>query len=159
MGGRERGTRRFEEIETYLDLIGDDGTRTELCADLVCPDRIKVYETESLDVTVALDVLEIAQRGHITLIGVVLPIKLDGDWASKAMCVSWTDRPKEEGIVWEIRSDLEEVQLASAHARHALADCGFDGGTRNAVVAEYAPFGAAEDAVRWQLLLELPLLA
>jgi hypothetical protein len=76
----ERGTRRSEEIETYLDLIGDDGTRTELCADLVCPDRIKVYETESVDVTVALDVLEIAQTGHITLIGVVLPIKLHGDW-------------------------------------------------------------------------------
>ena len=86
------GERRFGEIETYLDLIGDDGTRTELCADLVCPDRIKVYETESLDVTVALDVLEVAQRSHITLIGVVLPIKLHGDWASKVMCVSWTDR-------------------------------------------------------------------
>jgi hypothetical protein len=73
-------------------LIGDDGTRTELCADLVCPDRIKVYEAESLDVTVAPDVLEIAQGGHITLIGVVLPIKLHGDWASKVMCVRWTDR-------------------------------------------------------------------
>jgi hypothetical protein len=67
--------------ETYLDLIGDDGTRTELCADLVCPDRIKVYETESVDVSVALHVLEVAQGGHITLIGVVLPIKLHGDWA------------------------------------------------------------------------------
>ena len=88
----EMETRRFEEIETYLDLIGDDGARTELCADLVCPDRIKVYETESLDVAVALDVLEVAQSGHITLIGVVLPIKLHGDWASKVMCVSWTDR-------------------------------------------------------------------
>jgi hypothetical protein len=62
-------------------LIGDDGTRTELCANLVCPDRIKVYETESVDVAVALDVLEVAQTGHITVIGVVLPIKLDGDWA------------------------------------------------------------------------------
>jgi hypothetical protein len=73
-------------------LIGDDGARTELCADLVCPDRIKVYEAESFDVAVALDVLEIAQRSHITLIGVVLPIKLHGDWASKVMCVSWTGR-------------------------------------------------------------------
>jgi hypothetical protein len=80
------------ESETYLDLIGDDGTRTELCADLVCPDRIKVYETESPNVSVALHVLEIAEGGHITLIGVVLPIKLHGDWASKVMCVSWTDR-------------------------------------------------------------------
>ena len=75
-------TRRFEEIKTYLDLIGHDRTRTELRANLVCPDRIKVYETESVDVTVALDVLKVAQTGHITLIGVVLPIKLDGDWAS-----------------------------------------------------------------------------
>jgi hypothetical protein len=71
----------LEKSRPYLDLIGDDGTRTELCANLVCPDRIKVYETESVDVTVALDVLEVAQTGHITLIGVVLPIKLDGDWA------------------------------------------------------------------------------
>lgn len=108
-----------------LDLIGDDGTRTELCADLVCPDRIKVYETESLDVTVALDVLEVAQRSHITLIGVVLPIK------------------------------LEEVQLASAHARHALADCGLDGGARDVAVFEYTPLGAAEDGAWWELLLKL----
>ena len=74
-------------------MIGDDGTRTELCANLVCPDRIKVYETESVDVAVALDVLEIAQGGQITLIGVVLPIKLDGDWAfqiGSQKCVSWT---------------------------------------------------------------------
>ena len=70
-----------EKTTTYLDLVGDDGTRTELRADLVCPDRIKVYETESLDVSVALHVLEVAQSGHITLIGVVLPIKLHGDWA------------------------------------------------------------------------------
>ncbi len=90
--GARRGARRFAECETYLDLIGDDGTRTELRADLVCPDRIKVYETESVDVSVALDVLEVAQTSHITLIGVVLPIKLHGDWASTAMCVSWTDR-------------------------------------------------------------------
>jgi hypothetical protein len=69
-------------------LIGDDGTRTELCANLVCPDRIKVYEAEGSDVSVALHVLEVAQGGHITLIGIILPIKLDGDWASKgAMCV------------------------------------------------------------------------
>jgi len=48
------------ESVTYLDLIGDDGTRTELCADLVCPDRIKVYETEGPNVSVALHILEIA---------------------------------------------------------------------------------------------------
>ena len=86
-------------MKTYLDLIGDDGTRTELCADLVCPDRIKVYETESVDVTVALDVLEMTEGCHITLIGVVLPIKLDGDWASKVMCVCqfWTDRRDRTG--------------------------------------------------------------
>jgi hypothetical protein len=71
-------------------LIGDDGTRTELCADLVCPDRIKVYETESIDVSVALHVLEVAESSHITLIGVVLPIKLHGDWAhgEGGACVS-----------------------------------------------------------------------
>jgi len=57
-------------------LIGDDGARAELCADLVCPDGIKVYEAEGLDVPVALHILKIAEGGHITLIGVVLPIKL-----------------------------------------------------------------------------------
>jgi hypothetical protein len=88
----EMETRRFGEIRTYLDLIGDDGTRTELRANLVCPDRIKVYETESVDVTVALDVLEVAQTGHITLIGVVLPIKLDGDWAFEKVKVCQLDR-------------------------------------------------------------------
>lgn len=89
MKGDGQGKGRATEIRwkeerrrtTYLDLVGDDGTRTELRADLVCPDRIKVYETESLDVSVALHVLEVAQSGHITLIGVVLPIKLHGDWA------------------------------------------------------------------------------
>jgi hypothetical protein len=56
-------------------------------------------------------------------------------------------------------SDLEEVELASAHARHALADCGLDGGARNVAVLEYAPFGAAEDGAWGQLLLKLALLA
>jgi len=61
--------------------------------------------------------------------------------------------------VWEKGPNLEKVELASAHARHALADCGFDGGARKIVaVFEYAPFGAAEHGARWQLLLELPLL-
>ena len=46
--------------ETYLDLIGDDGTRAKLCADLVCANGIKVYEAESFDVSVALHILEIA---------------------------------------------------------------------------------------------------
>jgi hypothetical protein len=55
-------------------------------------------------------------------------------------------------------ADLEKVELASAHACHALADCGLDGGARNVAVFEYAPFGAAEDGAWWQLLLELPLL-
>jgi hypothetical protein len=58
--------------------------------------------------------------------------------------------------VWE-KPDLEKVELASAHARHALADCAFDGGARNLAVFEYAPFGAAEDGAWWQLLLELAL--
>jgi hypothetical protein len=58
-----------------------------------------------------------------------------------------------------ISSHLEEVQLASAHARHALADCGLDGGARNIAVFEYTPFGAAEDGAWWQLLLKLPLVA
>jgi hypothetical protein len=135
-------------------LIGDDGTRTELRADLVCPDRIKVYEAEGSDVSVALHVLEVAQGGHITLIGVVLPIKLHGDWAS---CVrldrGQMARPK--GEVWEY---LEKVELAGAHARHAFADGRVDGGARNIAVFEYAPFGAAENGAGWQLLLELPLL-
>lgn len=56
-------------------------------------------------------------------------------------------------------SDLEKVELASAHARHALADCGLDGGARNVAVFEYAPLGAAEDGAWGQLLLELSLLA
>ena len=79
------------------------------------------------------------------------------------MCqLAETDRwegPKGEGEqVWEGRADLEKVELASAHACHALADCGLDGGARNVAVFEYAPFGAAEDGAWWQLLLELPLL-
>jgi hypothetical protein len=83
-------------------LVGDDGTRTELCADLVCPDRIKVYEAESVDVAVALDVLEIAQTSHITLIGVVLPIKLHGELGVEShVCqldrTADGPRPKEEG--------------------------------------------------------------
>jgi hypothetical protein len=76
-GGRWQRARRSDQ--TYLDLIGDDGPWAELCADLVCPDRIKVYKAQGFDVTVALHILEIPQSSHITLIGVVLPIKLRGD--------------------------------------------------------------------------------
>jgi hypothetical protein len=57
------------------------------------------------------------------------------------------------------KSHLEKVELASAHARHALADCGLDGGAGNVAVFEHAPFGAAEHGAWWQLLLKLPLLA
>jgi hypothetical protein len=68
-------------------------------------------------------------------------------------------RKRKEGAVWERVSDLEKVELASAHAGHALADCGLDGGARDVAVFEYAPFGAAEDGAWGQLLLKLPLLA
>jgi hypothetical protein len=54
-------------------------------------------------------------------------------------------------------TDLEKVELACAHARHALADGRLDGGARNFAVFEHAPFGAAEDGAGWELLLELPL--
>lgn len=77
-------------------MVGDDRTRTELCADLVRPNRIKVYEAESFDVAIVLDVLEIAEAGHITLIGVVLPIKLDGDWAFESH-VCQLDRQVDKG--------------------------------------------------------------
>lgn len=152
-------------------MIGDDGTRTELCADLVRPDRIKVYEAEGSDVSVALHVLEVAQGGHITLIGVVLPIKLDGDWASRmesCACVRFGFGQRTDGWMagWlakrgrgeSVGTDLEKVELAGAHARHAFADGRLDGGARNIAVFEYAPFGAAENGAGWQLLLELPLL-
>jgi len=58
-----------------------------------------------------------------------------------------------------ILTDLEKVELARAHARHALADGRLDGGARNFSVFEYAPLGAAEHGSWRQLLLELPLLA
>jgi hypothetical protein len=51
--------------------------------------------------------------------------------------------------VWEIIPDLEKVELASAHARHALANGRLDGGARKVAVFEYAPFGAAEDGAWW----------
>lgn len=56
------------------------------------------------------------------------------------------------------RTDLKEVELTGAHARHSFADGCLDGGARNFTVFEYAPFGAAENGAGWQLLLELPLL-
>jgi len=81
------------------------------------------------------------------------------------VCQFWTEqdrqdrwpRPKEEGEVWEFVSDLEEVQLASAHARHALANGRLDGGARDVALFEYAPFGSAEDGAWWELFLELAL--
>ena len=56
-------------------------------------------------------------------------------------------------------TDLEKVELASAHSRHALPDGHVDGGARNFAVFEYAPLCTAENGAWWQLLLELPLLA
>jgi hypothetical protein len=50
--------------------------------------------------------------------------------------------------VWEW-TDLEKVELASAHARHALPDGRLDGGARNIAVFEYAPFGTAEYGAWW----------
>jgi hypothetical protein len=38
----ESGSKRSRQ--TCLDLIGDDGSRSQLCADLVCSDGIKVDE-------------------------------------------------------------------------------------------------------------------
>ena len=61
----------------------------------------------------------------------------------------WTDR----------RTDLKEVELTGAHAGHAFADGGLDGGARDFAVFEDAPFGTAEDSARRELLLKLPLLA
>jgi len=55
-------------------------------------------------------------------------------------------------------TDLEEIELAGAHPCHAFANGGLDGGTGKFAVFEYAPFGAAEDGARWEMLLELPLL-
>jgi hypothetical protein len=57
------------------------------------------------------------------------------------------------------RTDLKEVELTGAHAGHAFADCGLDGGARYFAVFEYAPFCTAEDSAKRELLLELPLLA
>ena len=61
---------------TNLNLIGNDGTRAELCADLVGSDRIEIDNTEGSDKAICLEVLQISQGGHITLIRVVLPIEL-----------------------------------------------------------------------------------
>jgi hypothetical protein len=65
-------------MNTHLNLIRNDRAWAELCANLVCPGRIKVYEAKGPDVSVALYILEIAKSSHITLVGVVLPIKLHG---------------------------------------------------------------------------------
>ena len=143
-------------------MVGDDGTRTELCADLVRPNRIKVYEAESFDVAIVLDVLEVTEAGHITLIGVVLPIKLDGDWAFESH-VCQLDRQVARAGRGRCNvgnnAHLEKVELTSAHAGHAFADGRLDGGARNVAVFEYAPFSTTEDGAWWELLLELPLLA
>jgi hypothetical protein len=61
------------------------------------------------------------------------------------------------GVGNERATNLEKVELASAHARHALADGGLDGGARNLAVFEHAPLGTAEDGAWWQPLLELAL--
>jgi len=61
---------------TNLNLIGNDGTRAELCADLVGSDRIEIDNTEGSDKAICLEDLQISQGGHITLIRVVLPIEL-----------------------------------------------------------------------------------
>jgi hypothetical protein len=83
-------------MTTYLDLIRNDRAWAELCADLVCPDRIKVYEAKGPDESITLHILKIAERGHITLVGIVLPIKLHGEkFEARAWCQSWigeTDR-------------------------------------------------------------------
>lgn len=108
---------------TYLDLIGDDGTRTELCADLVCPDRIKVYETESVDVSVALHVLEVTQSGHITLIGVVLPIKLDGDVCQKDRRGTKSVRMTWRKSSWRVRMRVMRSRTAVSTVARETSPC------------------------------------
>src|SRR6266702_3792511 len=63
-------------VDTHLELIGNDSPRAELCADLVGSDRIEIDKTEGCDDAICLEVLQILQGGHITLIRVVLPIEL-----------------------------------------------------------------------------------
>jgi hypothetical protein len=60
-----------------------------------------------------------------------------------------------KGDQW--RTNLKEIELTGTHPRHALADGSLDGGARYFAVSEYAPFGAAKDSARWELLLELTL--
>ena len=60
----------------HLNLIGHDGSRAELCADLVGPDRIEIDNPQGCDETFSLQVLQISQGGHITFIRVILPIEL-----------------------------------------------------------------------------------
>jgi hypothetical protein len=65
-----------EDSRAHLNLIGHDGSRAELCADLVGPDRIEIDNAQGCDEAFSLQVLQISQGGHITLIRVVLPIEL-----------------------------------------------------------------------------------
>jgi hypothetical protein len=65
--------------------------------------------------------------------------------------------PQKGGEAINGGTDLKEVELTGAHARHPLADGGLDGGPRDIAVFEHAPFGAAEDGAGRELLLELPL--
>jgi hypothetical protein len=60
----------------HLNLIGNDSSRAELCADLVCAYRIEIDNAKRCDESVCLEVLQISQGGHIILIRVVLPIEL-----------------------------------------------------------------------------------
>ncbi len=69
----------------------------------------------------------------------------------------WEAPPKRGGAI-NGETDLKEVELTGAHARHPLAHGGLDGGSRDIAVFEHAPFGAAEDCAGRELLLELPLL-
>lgn len=144
---------RRECVDTYLNLIGNDGTRAELCADLVGSDRIEIDKAEGGDEAICLQVLQISQGSHITLVRVVLPIELHTKQNVNGLRGPEED-PKEENDA----TDLQEVEMAGAHACHALADSGLYCGARKFLgELKDAPFSAAKNSVRWKVLLKLPL--
>jgi len=66
-----------------LDLIGNDSTRTQRCADFVRSDRVKVAQSDGSDTTFIPQVAKVVQRNHVVWIFVVMPVKLNVISASK----------------------------------------------------------------------------
>lgn len=110
-------------------MVRRDNAWTELGANLVGSDGVKVAQSDSGNVSLVFQVLEDLQRDEVVFVGIVLPVKL----------LFFLRVQLEGGWIWKW-TGLEEIDACGCHAFHAFLDRGEDCRPRGVHAFEDAPF-------------------